>query len=245
MGASLAPMLLPGDVISLSGDLGAGKTALVQGIAAASGVNERVTSPSFTIVHEYKGRFPFIHVDVYRLNSFQEVLDLGFEEFLDPEAVVIVEWGDAIAPLLPRRHLEVEIRRVDDDDDLRRGPLQRLRHQGAGQAEHDPHGGEDHPAPGPPEGVIGDDADECHGPEGVEVAVAADFQDSVTYDIVRAPPEAIEAATASTMRVAVADLAARIADEPGITGLTINTTDPEVVELMAKVAGIEPAAAVR
>ena len=120
LGASLAPMLLPGDVLSLSGDLGAGKTALVQGIAAASGIVERVTSPSFTIVHEYRGRFPFIHMDVYRLNSFQEVIDLGFEEFLDPDSVVIIEWGDAIAPLLPRRRLEIEIRRVDgDDQDLR------------------------------------------------------------------------------------------------------------------------------
>ena len=115
VGAALAPMLLPGDVISLSGDLGAGKTALVQGIAAASGVEERVTSPSFTIVHEYHGRYPFIHVDVYRLNSFQEVIDLGFEEFLDPQSVVMVEWGDAIAPLLPRRHLEIELRVPDGE----------------------------------------------------------------------------------------------------------------------------------
>src|SRR5688500_9095692 len=96
VGAALAPMLLPGDVLSLTGDLGAGKTALVQGIAAASGVESRVTSPSFTIVHEYRGRYPFIHIDVYRLNSFQEVIDLGFEEFLDPQSIVMVEWGDAI-----------------------------------------------------------------------------------------------------------------------------------------------------
>ena len=116
IGAALAPMLLPGDVISLTGDLGAGKTALVQGIAAASGVEARVTSPSFTIVHEYQGRYPFIHIDVYRLNSFQEVIDLGFEEFLDPQSVVMVEWGDAIAPLLPRRHLEIELRRSNDED---------------------------------------------------------------------------------------------------------------------------------
>lgn len=113
-------MLLPGDVVSLSGDLGAGKTALVQGIAAASGVKGQVTSPSFTIVHEYEGRFPLIHIDVYRLNSFQEVIDLGFEEFLDPEAVVLVEWGNAIAPLLPRRHLEIDIRRVDGDEEDKR-----------------------------------------------------------------------------------------------------------------------------
>ena len=109
-------MLLPGDVICLSGDLGAGKTALVQGIASASGVEERVTSPSFTIVQQYEGRYPFIHIDIYRLNSFQEVIDLGFEEFLDAQAVVLVEWGDAIAPLLPRRHLEIELRAVEGDD---------------------------------------------------------------------------------------------------------------------------------
>jgi len=116
LGASLAPMLLPGDVISLSGDLGAGKTVFVQGLASAMGVAGRVTSPSYTIVHQYDGRYPIVHVDVYRLNSFQEVLDLGFEELLDPEAVMLVEWGEAVAPLLPRRHLEVEIRRLDADD---------------------------------------------------------------------------------------------------------------------------------
>ena len=117
IGACLAPALLPGDVISLSGDLGAGKTAFVQGIAAASGVEDRVTSPSFTIVHEYSGRYPLIHLDVYRLDSFQEVLDLGFEEFLDPNAIVLIEWGEAIFPLLPRRHLEVELRQLPAPDD--------------------------------------------------------------------------------------------------------------------------------
>lgn len=116
VGAALAPMLLPGDVISLTGDLGAGKTALVQGIAAASGVEDRVTSPTFTIVHQYQGRYPLIHMDVYRLNSFQEVIDLGFEEFLDPDSVVVVEWGGAITPLLPRRHLEIELRQPDTED---------------------------------------------------------------------------------------------------------------------------------
>lgn len=116
VGASLAPTLLPGDLISLTGDLGAGKTAFVQGVAAALGVEGRVTSPSFTIVHEYAGRYPIIHLDVYRLDSFQEVIDLGFEEFLDPESIVFVEWGEAIGPMLPRRHLEVEVRRAQDPD---------------------------------------------------------------------------------------------------------------------------------
>jgi tRNA threonylcarbamoyladenosine biosynthesis protein TsaE len=113
VGASLAPVLLPGDIISLSGDLGAGKTVFVQGLAAALGVHERVTSPTFTIVHEYSGRYPILHLDVYRLNNFQEVLDLGFEEFLDPHSIVAIEWGEAISPLLPRRHLDIDMRRAD------------------------------------------------------------------------------------------------------------------------------------
>ena len=116
VGASLAPLLLPGDVVSLSGDLGAGKTVFVQGLAAALGCDTRVTSPSYTIVHEYKGRYPILHVDVYRLDSFQQVIDLGFEELLDPAAIMLVEWGEAVTPLLPRRCLEVDIRASVDPD---------------------------------------------------------------------------------------------------------------------------------
>lgn len=110
LGASLAPALLPGDVISLTGDLGAGKTIFVQGLAGALGVETRVTSPSFTIIHSYEGRFPLVHMDVYRLDSFQEVIDLGFDELIDPEAILVVEWGEAVAPLLPTRYLEIELR---------------------------------------------------------------------------------------------------------------------------------------
>lgn len=120
LGAALAPLLVPGDVISLSGDLGAGKTMFVQGLAGAMGVEGRVTSPTFTIVHQYAARYPIVHIDVYRLSSFQEVLDLGFEELLDPEAILIVEWGEAVAPLLPRRYLEIEIRRLGPEQERRR-----------------------------------------------------------------------------------------------------------------------------
>lgn len=116
LGASLAPMLVSGDVVSLSGDLGAGKTTFVQGLAAAMGVRTRVTSPTFALVHEYHGRYRIVHVDVYRLDSWQEVFDLGFEELIDPEAVMLVEWGEALAPLLPRSHLAVDIRRSVDPD---------------------------------------------------------------------------------------------------------------------------------
>ena len=108
--------------MSLSGDLGAGKTVFVQGVAAALGAPGRVTSPTYTIVHEYTARYPIVHLDIYRLNSFQEVLDLGFEELIDPEAVLLVEWGEAVAPLLPRRYLHVELRRSDhpEEQDHRR-----------------------------------------------------------------------------------------------------------------------------
>ena len=116
LGAALAPVLLPGDVISLSGDLGAGKTVFVQGLAAALGVSEQVTSPTFTIVNEYEGRYRIVHMDVYRLNSFQEVIDLGFDDLFDPDGVMVVEWGEAVAPLLPPRHLDIEMNRAEDPD---------------------------------------------------------------------------------------------------------------------------------
>lgn len=121
LGAALAPAMVPGDVVSLSGDLGAGKTVFVQGLARALGVETPVTSPTFTLVHEYRGRYPIRHLDVYRLDSFQEVIDLGFEELFDPEAVLVIEWGDAVSPLLPRRFLGVEMLHsaIEEDDETR------------------------------------------------------------------------------------------------------------------------------
>lgn len=116
LGTSLAPVLLPGDVVSLNGDLGAGKTTLVQGIAAGLGVEGPVTSPTFVIVHHYEGTYPIIHVDVYRLQSIQEVLDLGFEELLELQAIMLVEWGEAVAPLLPPKYLDIELRRARNPD---------------------------------------------------------------------------------------------------------------------------------
>jgi tRNA threonylcarbamoyladenosine biosynthesis protein TsaE len=115
----LAELLLPGDVVSLTGDLGAGKTAFVQGAARALGVSDTVNSPTFVLVREYRGDLPVYHLDVYRLSRLQEVLDLGFEDLLDPAGVVFIEWGDAIDPLLPESHLRVELR-VEEDGDERR-----------------------------------------------------------------------------------------------------------------------------
>ncbi len=116
--AALAELLVPGDVVSLTGDLGAGKTAFVQGAARALGVEEPVVSPTFVLVREYRGEMPIYHVDVYRLDRMQEVHDLGFEDFLDPGGVVFVEWGDAIEALLPDSHLRVQL--TSEDDETRR-----------------------------------------------------------------------------------------------------------------------------
>lgn len=112
---ALAELLLPGDVVSLTGDLGAGKTTFVQGAARGLGVTDQVTSPTFVLVREYRGEVPIFHVDVYRLDSLQEAIDLGAEELLDPPGVTFVEWGDAIVPLLPDEHLRVELRTEDGD----------------------------------------------------------------------------------------------------------------------------------
>jgi tRNA threonylcarbamoyladenosine biosynthesis protein TsaE len=123
--AAMAELLGPGDVVSLTGELGAGKTCFVQGAARRLGVEEPVTSPTFVLVREYRGELPVYHVDVYRLDRIQEVLDLGFEDLLDPTGVVFVEWGDAIDALLPTSHIEI---RMTAPDDFRR----RLRLTGHG-----------------------------------------------------------------------------------------------------------------
>jgi tRNA threonylcarbamoyladenosine biosynthesis protein TsaE len=109
VGAALAELLAPGDVVALTGELGAGKTTFVQGAAGALGVTDPVSSPTFVLVRNHEGRVPVAHVDVYRLERIQEVLDLGFDELLDGGSVVFVEWGDAIEALLPESHLVVSL----------------------------------------------------------------------------------------------------------------------------------------
>jgi tRNA threonylcarbamoyladenosine biosynthesis protein TsaE len=116
LAVSLAPILVPGDMIVLSGDLGAGKTTFVQGLAVGLGIAERVTSPTFVLMKEYLGgRYPLMHLDIYRLNTVQDVIDLGYDEFLDPSYVVAMEWGDMVEALLPKDHLNVEFKLVGGD----------------------------------------------------------------------------------------------------------------------------------
>jgi tRNA threonylcarbamoyladenosine biosynthesis protein TsaE len=105
-----------GDVYSLTGDLGAGKTVFAKGFAAGLGIKEAVTSPTFTIVREYQnGRLPFFHFDVYRLESEDELWEIGFDEYLNCDGVVLVEWGNIVAKALPDNTITINIERKDDD----------------------------------------------------------------------------------------------------------------------------------
>jgi tRNA threonylcarbamoyladenosine biosynthesis protein TsaE len=109
VGTALASILEPRDTVILTGDLGAGKTTLVQGICRGLGVEDHVASPTFTLVKEYAGRLDVAHVDVYRLERVQDVVDLGIDELGGPGRVLLVEWGDAVQDLLPDERLRVEL----------------------------------------------------------------------------------------------------------------------------------------
>lgn len=116
LAAEVAPLARPGDLLLLAGDLGAGKTAFVQGFARGLGVTEAVTSPAFVLARPYSGRLPLVHLDVYRLEHIQELHDLGIGELLDDGGVTIVEWGDVVVSALPADFLEVRLVPGDDDD---------------------------------------------------------------------------------------------------------------------------------
>ncbi len=113
---AMAATAVAGDLILLVGEMGTGKTAFAQGFGSGLGVAEPITSPTFTIVHEYAGRLALHHLDAYRLEHLQEVAELGIAEMLDEPAVMLVEWGDVILPALPADYLEVRIAYGPQDD---------------------------------------------------------------------------------------------------------------------------------
>ena len=117
LAAALAALVLPGDLLVLAGDLGAGKTAFAQGLGRGLDVTERITSPTFTLAQQYEGRMVVHHLDVYRLEQLAEVADLGLSELLDDGGVVLIEWGDSILPALPSDFLEVRLTFGPGDDD--------------------------------------------------------------------------------------------------------------------------------
>ncbi len=118
LGKRLANALDEGRVVAFTGDLGAGKTAFVSGMARALGVEERVTSPTFTIVNEYEGgRLPLFHFDMYRLGSADELFHIGWEDYLARGGVCAVEWSENVAEAIEPDAIRVSILRGDGDDD--------------------------------------------------------------------------------------------------------------------------------
>lgn len=120
VGEALAELLEPHDTIVLTGELGAGKTTLVQGVARGLRIEDRIVSPTFTLVREYRGRLGLSHVDVYRLERIQDVVDLGLDELGDGDAVLFVEWGDAVEDVLPEDRLRIELTTVGPAEKGRR-----------------------------------------------------------------------------------------------------------------------------
>ncbi len=115
LGEKIGKKLQGGEVIALTGELGAGKTCLTQGLALGLGVNPReyVTSPSFSLIKEYRGRFPLYHFDIFRLNGREELEELGYEEYFYGEGITVIEWAEKAEGLLPAAHLHIELSVLD------------------------------------------------------------------------------------------------------------------------------------
>lgn len=114
LGKTIGKCIEKGSVICLDGDLGVGKTALTQFIAKELGIKEYIVSPTFTIIKEYQGKFPFYHMDAYRINSEDEMRDLGCDEYIYSEGVTVIEWSRLIEGVLPDQRINIEIKRIDD-----------------------------------------------------------------------------------------------------------------------------------
>jgi tRNA threonylcarbamoyladenosine biosynthesis protein TsaE len=116
VGEELGARLTPGAVVACTGELGAGKTCFLQGLARVLGVTADVTSPTFVLINQYRGRLPVYHLDAYRTGSLTELVDLGLEEMLDGDGVTVVEWADKLLPLLPAaRTIYVHVSGLGDE----------------------------------------------------------------------------------------------------------------------------------
>jgi tRNA threonylcarbamoyladenosine biosynthesis protein TsaE len=128
---SIGEKLREGDVLALSGELGSGKTCFTGGLAHGLGVDEKyqITSPTFTLINEYPAKYKLYHFDVYRLNNYSEFEDLGYEEYFGGQGVVVIEWAEKIAQILPENTLFINFEYIDENKRkiIIKGPAIRLR----------------------------------------------------------------------------------------------------------------------
>lgn len=110
LGKKIGEAAKPGQVYTLNGDLGVGKTVFTQGVAAGLGITEPVSSPTFTIVQVYEeGRLPFYHFDVYRIGDIEEMEEIGYDDYFFGEGICLIEWAELIGDILPEKRIEVTI----------------------------------------------------------------------------------------------------------------------------------------
>lgn len=120
MAEDFSHRLQPGDVVCMRGDLGAGKTTFVQALAKGLGIDQPVTSPTFTIVNEYcGGRLALYHFDVYRICDVDEMFEIGWDEYVDGDGVCVIEWADKIREILPKSRYEITIEKVLEENGRR------------------------------------------------------------------------------------------------------------------------------
>ena len=118
LGKLLAEYLKPGDVLALKGDLGSGKTCLTRGICEGLHVTDPVTSPTFVLINEYEnGRIPVYHFDFYRLNSVDEIFDLGLNDYFDKDGVCLIEWPENSLKLLPEHYITIRLKNLFESGD--------------------------------------------------------------------------------------------------------------------------------
>ena len=118
LGKSFASSLRPGDVVALYGTLGSGKTRFIDGVCDGLGVRTHATSPTFTLINEYPASFgAVVHIDLYRIESVQELAELGIEEYFGGRHICLIEWADLLRDILPRRHFEVRLAHGDGESE--------------------------------------------------------------------------------------------------------------------------------
>jgi len=115
LGQRIGSQLSSGDILALSGPLGAGKTTLIQGIAQGLEVKDYVTSPTFILINEYQGRLPFYHIDLYRLEDPAQIEELGLFEYFEKDGVVVIEWAERLGDLLPEGAKQIKLEVTGED----------------------------------------------------------------------------------------------------------------------------------